>query len=473
MNKNLNSKNSAIIYIISSFINGAIFFISAPIFTRLLSLEDYGRVSIFTAWVRLVAIVIGLQTNTTLAMAKIEYDKPKFEKYTTSVLTISLITAIVIYLVVFFFKNNLSNLLGFAPSVIMLIIMSAFFSYIRNFESSYLIHSKKPKMLLIITSLYTLGSIGISIIFILRLDYEPFVSKILGELVVFSIIGVILLFKFYFKGRILFELKYWKYCIPLAIPMIFHQISLVILSQSDKIMIKEIINEEAVGLYAFAYTFAGLLSMFVSATNRAWMPWYLTNTKQNKNIKKASTKYIFLMSIVTILAMFIAPDLLKIMGPEKYWDGINLIPIVLFGTFFNCLYTIIINYEFYLKKTIWIGLGSIIAALINICINFLLIPKIGLYGAAIATLLSYLLLFIIHLIIVKREGGFNIETKVFVLGIGFVALGFFVLFFVITTFFIRYIFIVILLIILHLYFKVDINNLKKDIFDYLYRNKVK
>ena len=100
---------------------------------------------------------------------------------------------------------------------------------------------------------------------------------------------------------------------------------------------------------------------------------------------------------------------------------------VVFGIYFNFLYTFAVNYEFYSQNTRWIAVGSICAAAVNVGLNLLLIPQFGGMGAAVATLISYFALFVFHNIIATRLGGFNISKRLYLYGIGIVSVGFVVI----------------------------------------------
>ena len=95
------------------------------------------------------------------------------------------------------------------------------------------------------------------------------------------------------------------------------------------------------------------------------------------------------------------PEVIKIFTDSEYWGGTPLIYIVIMGYYFVYLYTFPANFQFYSKQTKFIAMGTITAALVNIGLNFVFIQYIGMYGAALATLISYIVLFSMHFMIVK------------------------------------------------------------------------
>jgi O-antigen/teichoic acid export membrane protein len=99
--------------------------------------------------------------------------------------------------------------------------------------------------------------------------------------------------------------------------------------------------------------------------------------------------------------ILMVPEVYRIMAPKEYWPGISLIPLIILACYFNFLYSFPANYEFYNGKAKLISVGTICAAIINIVCNLLLIPVYAGAGAAIATLISYIFLFIFHEIIAR------------------------------------------------------------------------
>lgn len=115
--------------------------------------------------------------------------------------------------------------------------------------------------------------------------------------------------------------------------------------------------------------------------------------------------------------MFVSPEFVKIFADKNYWGGIGLIPLIVLAVFFTFLYSFAVNYELYHRKTKWIAVGTTAAALCNIIMNTLLIPRFELFGAAMATLLSYFLLFLFHQICahkIRKEGDYPYKISFFI-----------------------------------------------------------
>ena len=129
--------------------------------------------------------------------------------------------------------------------------------------------------------------------------------------------------------------------------------------------------------------------------------------------------------------MFISPELIKIIAPKDYWVGINiLMPIVISG-YFRFLYSLPVNYEFLSQNTIYITSGTVLAAVINLCLNYIFIPKYGYVAAAYTTLLAYFFQFLFHYFIYYKLSEVRLfQFRSFILSMIFVLIN--------TIFFLNY-----------------------------------
>ncbi|HFD1810740.1 TPA: polysaccharide biosynthesis C-terminal domain-containing protein, partial [Enterococcus faecium] len=95
-------------------------------------------------------------------------------------------------------------------------------------------------------------------------------------------------------------------------------------------------------------------------------------------------------------------DLARIMAPEEYYSGLSLVIPISLGYFFQFLYSLPVNVEFYEKKTTYIALGTVASAIVNIGLNIVFIPKLGVIAAGYTTVVTYFLLFLFHYFMAKK-----------------------------------------------------------------------
>lgn len=411
--------SSSIIYVLGSFLTSGLTFITTPIFTRLLTPEDYGITSVFAAWLNIFVNFIGMQTLTSIAPRYVHLDKKKFNGYLSSILFLSTISFVIILIVCVILRKPLIILLNMTEFLIVILIVQAFFSYVQQFYNTYLVQTGQAIQSLILAISYSVITIILSLILITSMHSDRYYGKILGNAIITCLFGIGLYIIIMIKGKKYISKENWSYCLHLALPSIVSSLSCLILNQSDRIMSQKILGDYEAGIYSFAYNIALVLLTLWNATNNAWVPWYFENTKKGNSIdiNKFSKKYINIISVLCCLIMLLIPEAMKVLGPESYWSAGRLTAIIIIGIYFYYLSMFATNYELYKQNTRWIAIGTVAAAIINIGLNLFLMPLIGNIGAAIATLISYFCLFIFHNILVKKFEGFNIERKNYFFGI--------------------------------------------------------
>lgn len=419
---NSDSNKIALINIYSNFILQGVAFITTPIFTRLLGSEQFGIFSLFHSWVLIITCLMGLGINSSIGTGLYNF-KNKYIEFRNSILLFSTIICIIELFLIFIFGKIISGIVGISYYLIIAIGITAFTQYIINFaQFSYIYEKKAWSNFFLSISTAFLGVI-ISLIFIKYLPNNlKYIGRINGILITNICISIIIWVTFFAKKPIFIKKEYLKFGLMVGFPIVFHSLSQQILGQSDRVMMQMFsISNAEIGIYSLFYTLCSVMTTISSSLNNAWCPFYYDDVDNNRwiEINKKSKNYIELFSVLTIGFILLSREVSYIIGDNSYWSGINIIPILALAVYFTFMYQFPVNFEFFHKKTKIIALGTVFSGLLNILLNYLLIPKYGMYGAAIATLLSYIALFIAHSIIVysMKEFEYKMKFKLFLPGI--------------------------------------------------------
>ena len=204
-------------------------------------------------------------------------------------------------------------------------------------------------------------------------------GRIIGISFTYIIIGTISAIFIFIKGKVFFNKEYWRFCIPLALPIVFHNLSGLILSQSDRVMLQYSSSFSYVGIYSLAYSFGSIISTIWNALNNSWVPFYYEFTNYNKNaeLKEHTKNYTELFTVLSIGFILLSPEVYHVFAGKEYWGGTELITIFAMGFYMIFLYSFHVNYEFYNRKTVTIAIGTMGAAIINIILNYILIKQYG------------------------------------------------------------------------------------------------
>lgn len=399
----------------------SIAFFTAPIFTRILSTDDYGKISVYTTWCSLFSLFVGLQVGGSIANAKIEYTEEKLPEYMSSVMTIAILFFIILLIIIAVFCRSLAHFINIRVDLVFLLVVQSFASFCINFYNMKLIQFKQAHKSMYLMTVTSILSTVLSLIFVFTLQGEMYISKIYGTGIPIVAIGFFLCIYILAKGKVFFNINYWKFCLVLTIPLIFHGAGQLILGQSDRIMLQKMIGESETGIYCISATVTAVMTTIYGSFNTVWIPYYYEYKKKHdvQTILMQSRNYMFNIAGTYAVFLLIVPEIFRILVPEVYWEyGLKIIPILTLSSFFNYLYLFPVNYEFFSKNTKMIATGTFVSALINVVLNFLLIKRLSSIGAAIATCISSLLLFLFHLVsarhIIKQ---FEYPLSFFLLGI--------------------------------------------------------
>ena len=207
------------------------------------------------------------------------------------------------------------------------------------------------------------------------------------------------------------ELKsYLKY----GLPLVPTSAMLWIISSSDRYIIGYFMEASDVGIYAAAYMFSTALYLFIRPIAAVLYPT-MSKSYDNGQIDKTRTylkyslKYLMMLSIPATFGLSVlALPLLRIFTTAEFTSGSVVIPFVAVGLLLHNFHAVCANIIFLVKKTYWELRLLVISAVVNIGLNLLLIPYLGILGAAVATLIAYLVLGILTLLVSFRYLKFDL-----------------------------------------------------------------
>lgn len=373
-----------------------IIFLLLPFYTKFLSTEKYGIIDLVTSYTSLLIPIFSLLMSE--AIFRLPVGKPYEEKKE--------------YFSSCFFFGNISILVG----SILIIILN------KKFNINFFIDIKILILIIITTFNYTFVQQ-----FLKTLDYVKEYS-FLGVVysLIFTILNIYLVKKDLEKGYfesiiltnivliliILFSLKLYKYislkkinkkiikeALKYSIPLLPTSIIWWIINLSDRIILKKYYSVETLGIYGVSSKFSLIISTIFSIFYSAWQISAIKEYQKEKyeNFYKNIFKLIeIILTIIAILSLLFLPIVYKFFIDISYIRSLKYISILIFGTIFSNFSLFIgVNY-ITSKKTKMAFYTGIIAGIINLVLNIILIPKYEILGASLATLIAYILFFIIR-----------------------------------------------------------------------------
>lgn len=389
---------ASIYYTICSIIQKCIVLITLPLFTRLLTTTQYGEYSIYQSWMSIVIIfaTLNLQYGSfDTAMIKFENDRDRYISSVQGLVTLLTLIIFIVYLLSPQFWNNVFEL----PTILMIamfieILMTTVIAFWNNKQR--FIYKYKP--MIMVTLFISIMSPLIGLIGVLSFQ-EKGIARILGNTLVYVCIGLIVYLYHIYKGKALYSKEYWKYALRFNIPLVPYYLSQMIFNQSDRIMISRMCGVDQAALYSVAYQFAVVLVFVINSINSSFVPWTYRQIKAKSydTIKKVTNVLVIFIAIMMLSLILFGPEAIMILGGNKYLDAIWVIPPVAGSLLFLFLSQLSINVMFYFEENTYLVKGSILSAVLNIVLNFILIPIFGYVSAGYTTLFSYIAFWLCNL----------------------------------------------------------------------------
>lgn len=398
MSKKLLAKN-AIIYTASDLINKAIPFLLLPILTKYLSPEQYGIVATFITFIMIISVLVELNMSNAINIFFFKESKDELKIYIVNTIFLSLFITIVLCICIYFFSDYFSNLLSISVIWIYLGIITVFFQFITTINLVLWQAEQQANKYGIYQIGQTIMNFSLVILLVIYFKYEA-EGQIFAQIfsiISFSILSIFVLYK---RDYIEFKINhlYIKDAFKFGLPLIPLSLSGWLRTGADRILLTSIIGASATGIYVVGFQFGMIISILCTAFNKAFNQYLyrkLSNINEDEKNKLVlfSYFYFFIILCLALIISLISPWVIINFLDERYKNSLEIVPYITFAYAFQGMYIIVVNYLYYIKKTLYLGYLTLISGLIHVILSFTLIKLYGLIGAAQASLISFSLMF--------------------------------------------------------------------------------
>ena len=414
------AKNTAIVSI-GKICTQLITFFLLPVYTAVLSNEEYGVVDLLNTLTSLLLPIATLQIEQGIFRYLLDCRENK-EKQTTLITTVSkfILVQSAICILIFlcaspFIHNEYKYFL--MANLLMGILSSISLQICRGLgdNKTYAVGSFITGALTVI----------LNVIFIVAFKWGAY-----GMLIATAISNLLCAIYVFVKKKIYKYIdikqndkKLLKDIIKYSVPLIPNMISWWIVSASDRTIISAVIGVAQNGIYSAANKFSGIFSTLYSVFNLTWTESASININSEDRDEFFSKIFDFIVRFFGSLCLgtiAVMPFVFGILVNEKFAESYYQIPILILGSVFNILVSFLGSVYVAKKLTKEIAKTSIMAAIINIVVNIALINQIGLYAASISTVIAYFAMFIYRWIDVKKYVSIKTnKTLIAVLSVSF------------------------------------------------------
>jgi len=392
-------------------------FISLPILTRVFSRGEYGILSLvsITLWIALAFSKAGMGESAVRFYSEFKTGERKqdISVYYTTLILSALVFAIAISLILYFLMKSLSirifgdetnNLNGV---VITLVITGTLLIRLSNFFRAA--QKTKTYNIVMVTRRFLSLALGITFLYVISLELRSFyLGLILAEVIIIAVLGCNLVIKNQIKLKS-FSWPFFTESLLFGFPLIVNELAVFLLKSTDRYLIQFFLGAEPLGIYSLGSD----LCLYISITLAhplfyAVVPIYLElwNKKGAEPTKEFLSKVFNYYSLIAMPIMFgfiaLAKQAIPILASEKFLQSTSIIPYILPGIILWGYYPIVTAGLYIHKQTKKLSLLTFLGVGLNIVLNLILIPRMQLIGAALATLFTFAVLTCVLVIISSK-----------------------------------------------------------------------
>ena len=386
---------------LAELINKITGFIIVILLTNYLSLEEFGKYSFAFAFVLIFGIIseFGFSTFLTRDVAKDVGDKQKLKKYLSNISTLKIFLCIITFILVAFTIKLFPKNASLETYVYLAAIWVLINSFIQFYEGLFRAYEKMYYEAIIVS----LAKISLLILVFLAVIKKLSLNFIISSYSIaylFALIFIILIIqKKYSSFSFKFDFNFWWFAIKESWPLGLAFALITIYFYSDTVFLGIFQSNEVVGIYSASYKIVFFLEAFRRLFATSLYPsipklYHISKQKLKELILKTEKLSITFAIPLVFGGIFLAEEILLLIFPKEYAAGKLAFQILLLGTllmYVNLTFPQFLHGIKEQKKYLLViasGAGS------NIILNLLLIPKFSMTGAAIATVISHLLVFI-------------------------------------------------------------------------------
>ena len=390
---------NTIIYSIGNILPQAAAFLLLPVYAKYLSPSDYGIIESVNALNPISVVFFTLCFGSSIFRLKHDYNSVEEKKLFYGTIFTSTLFFATFFFLIFLFLNkqieSIYNSIHFFPYffyMFLFVFINSFF----DLPQKLLMLSNKSHIYVILSLSNFFLTASLILYFIIVKNEGPagyLKATVFGSLLILPFYIYISVSNSYFKFSWKYFLNIWNFSLPL-IPTL---LSAWILNLSDRIFIERYFSIEEVGIYSLAFKISSTVLILVTAFDMSYRHVFFEFANDNdiENGKSNISKYNYLLMLIFICTTFVvslfAKEVIIFLFNKKYMNAYLYIPFISFSFFFSVISGMIARFYEQSKKMKINMYIAISMAIVNLILNFILIPYWGIFGAIFATIIAFLL----------------------------------------------------------------------------------
>lgn len=408
------AKNT-LIFALGNMASKLITFFLVPLYTNALSTEQYGTIDVVNTVCMVLAPILIM--NISESVMRFSLDKgANYTKILSTGVTF-FVFELVIGLLIFPILSYFESLRAYSLYIYLFTVTTSgselFLCYLRGKEKlvSYSVGN--------VIHTFAIALLNILFLLVLRQGIEGYFKAYIFAALITMAYAII-------AGGVIKDFKAFSLDINLTKQMLKYSIVLIpntfmwwIMNSSDRIMVISMVSVAANGIYAISYKLPTLVQTTTNIFNRAWSYSAIRENGAQDEEDYNNSVFQKLTCVVILIGLMIltfSKPFLKVYVAEAYFSSWKYVSFLTIGCVYLTMASFMATSYTVHKDSFGYLFSGMFGAVLNILLNFLLIPQIGVYGAAIATCISYISVFIFRCFHTRKYIHYNVINKYFILG---------------------------------------------------------
>jgi O-antigen/teichoic acid export membrane protein len=355
----------------------------------------------FPVITNLLTPIIGLNSNVAISVQYFHQDRIDIARFIYNCFLILTVTTGLTAVIFAGFSSSISEISQFPVHWIWIFPVFCFFQFISQVLLVLWINQGEPLKYGIFQISQTLLNFILSLLLVVGAGYD-WRGRIIGQAAATILFGALALIIIYQTRLIkpIYDKAYIRQAIRFGIPLIPTTLSVFFITMTDRIFITHMVGIASTGEYALGYQIGMIVGVLSESFNNAWGPWLLKKLKEDNfatkvNIVKLTYVYFAAIILISLFISSTAPWFFKFFVGKQFQDATVYIIWIVMGFAFSGMYKTVSNYIYFIQKPYILMWITLIAACLNIWLNYIFISKNGAVGAAQATTIVNFVFFLL------------------------------------------------------------------------------
>lgn len=384
-------------------------FLLLPLYTRFLSLSDYGSLEIVFMSGSVLGMLFGFLISSGFVRYYYERDEEGYhDELLSSAVWFTVSISLPLMVLCFLYSRDIAVILfdsGAAGVYLRLIAVSTFLVALNQIFYNLLMVRERARRYVTLNIMTLLVSIVFAIVFVAGFGWAVR-GVLLAQVIGFSAEFIFLLLSVPVRNILNMSFARIGEMLTYSLPLIPLQISSFVLELSDRYFLKAYRGFDDVGIYALGYKFAAVVPLLAIQPLKGFTPYIYSLISTPEKCKQTLADFFRyylagVLSLALVISVF-SREVIMVMADASYHSGWTVVFVLCLSYVFYSMVNLA-SYAIEIVRKNWIsGIFWVFAATINVFLNILLIPPLGGMGAAVATTLSYLLILFCYFFAVKH-----------------------------------------------------------------------